>query len=130
MNNLFDLFYETSGVCTDTRKITKDCLFLCLKGDNFNGNLFAEKALLEAKTEKGLAIIEALRSRKYATFMLTQAEHNTPIEEWEKFLQPLTPVDIDGSPCYYSIITTHTEHPDKKGPILSYAKSLESRGLD
>ena len=41
----FQLFYETTGVCTDTRKIEKDCLFVCLKGANFNGNDFAEKAL-------------------------------------------------------------------------------------
>lgn len=41
----FDLFYETTGVCTDTRTITKDCLFICLKGANFNGNEFVEKAL-------------------------------------------------------------------------------------
>jgi UDP-N-acetylmuramoyl-tripeptide--D-alanyl-D-alanine ligase len=41
----FDLFYETSGVCTDTRRISKDCLFVCLKGENFNGNTFSEQAL-------------------------------------------------------------------------------------
>lgn len=41
----FELFYETSGVCTDTRSITKDSLFICLKGANFNGNTFAEDAL-------------------------------------------------------------------------------------
>jgi len=45
MKNLFELFYETSGVCTDTRKIEKDCLFICLKGDNFNGNTFANQAI-------------------------------------------------------------------------------------
>jgi len=45
MENLFELFYATSGVCTDTRKISKDCLFVCLKGANFNGNIFASKAL-------------------------------------------------------------------------------------
>ncbi len=41
----FELFYETSGICTDTRNIQKDCLFICLKGANFNGNEFAEKAI-------------------------------------------------------------------------------------
>ncbi len=41
----FELFYETSGICTDTRNIQKDCLFICLKGANFNGNEFAEKAV-------------------------------------------------------------------------------------
>lgn len=39
--------YETSGfmVSTDTRKIEAGSIFFALKGGNFNGNLFAEKAL-------------------------------------------------------------------------------------
>lgn len=41
----FDIFYSTTGVCTDTRNIQKDSLFICLKGANFNGNEFAQKAL-------------------------------------------------------------------------------------
>ena len=41
----FELFYETTGVCIDTRTITKDCLFICLKGANFNGNEFVDNAL-------------------------------------------------------------------------------------
>lgn len=45
MKEVIDLFYQTTGVCTDTRKIEKDCLFICLKGANFNGNTFAEQAL-------------------------------------------------------------------------------------
>ncbi len=45
MNNLFELFYATSGIATDTRNIEKDSLFICLKGDNFNGNKFADQAL-------------------------------------------------------------------------------------
>ena len=47
MQKIIELFYETLGVCTDTREIKKDCLFLCLKGDNFNGNEFANQALKE-----------------------------------------------------------------------------------
>ena len=45
MTELFSLFYETKGVCTDTRNILPDSLFIALKGKNFNGNLFAEKAI-------------------------------------------------------------------------------------
>ncbi len=47
MNNpaTFDLFYECTGVCTDTRNIVQDCLFICLKGENFDANEFAFKAL-------------------------------------------------------------------------------------
>ena len=43
---LFDLFYETSEVCIDTRSITKNCLFVALKGSNFDGNDFVNEALL------------------------------------------------------------------------------------
>jgi len=32
-------------VCTDTRKIKKNDIFFALKGDNFNGNTYAEQAL-------------------------------------------------------------------------------------
>ncbi|MES2799210.1 MAG: UDP-N-acetylmuramoyl-tripeptide--D-alanyl-D-alanine ligase [Bacteroidota bacterium] len=45
MENLFKLFYQSTGVCTDTRKINTNCLFVCLTGENFNGNTFAEEAL-------------------------------------------------------------------------------------
>jgi len=36
---------ESSGVCTDTRKISQNCIFFALNGENFNGNLFAQEAL-------------------------------------------------------------------------------------
>lgn len=42
---LFDLFYKSTGICTDTRAIDKDCLFICIKGENFDGNKFASQAL-------------------------------------------------------------------------------------
>ena len=42
---LHKLFLKHTTICTDTRKITKNCLFFALKGDNFNGNLFAKDAL-------------------------------------------------------------------------------------
>ncbi|MFO0495559.1 MAG: UDP-N-acetylmuramoyl-tripeptide--D-alanyl-D-alanine ligase [Flavobacteriia bacterium] len=46
MNKLFELFYDCNGISTDTRKIEKDSLFIALKGANFNGNTFAETAIL------------------------------------------------------------------------------------
>lgn len=45
MEKLFDLFYLTSGVCTDTRKIKQDSLFIALKGANFDGNEYVEMAI-------------------------------------------------------------------------------------
>ena len=38
-------FLEFPKVCTDTRKITEDCIFFALKGDNFNGNKYASESL-------------------------------------------------------------------------------------
>lgn len=42
---IHQLFLKHSTVCTDTRKISKDCIFFALKGDNFNGNTYASEAL-------------------------------------------------------------------------------------
>ncbi len=43
--SLFQPFYDSSGICTDTRAIAKDSLFICIKGANFDGNTFAQDAL-------------------------------------------------------------------------------------
>ena len=45
MENLFQLFYQTLGISTDTRKIKQDSLYIALKGENFDGNTFADKAI-------------------------------------------------------------------------------------
>ena len=37
-SSLFDIFYKSSGLCTDTRAISANCLFVCIKGDYFDGN--------------------------------------------------------------------------------------------
>jgi UDP-N-acetylmuramoyl-tripeptide--D-alanyl-D-alanine ligase len=42
---LYQLYSQTYLVDTDTRKIRKGAMFFALKGDNFNGNEFAEDAL-------------------------------------------------------------------------------------
>ncbi len=36
---------EFNAVCTDTRKIIPGSLFICLRGDNFDGNEFAARAI-------------------------------------------------------------------------------------
>jgi len=45
IEEIYQLFKESAGVSTDTRNIKTDSLFFALKGDNFNGNNFAIKAL-------------------------------------------------------------------------------------
>jgi len=38
-------FLKSNGFSTDTRTLKKGALFFCLKGENFNGNVFAQKAI-------------------------------------------------------------------------------------
>lgn len=45
LQRLYSYFLESSGICTDTRKIKKGCLFVALRGDTFNGNTFTQQAL-------------------------------------------------------------------------------------
>jgi UDP-N-acetylmuramoyl-tripeptide--D-alanyl-D-alanine ligase len=42
---LHSLFLKSNGVSTDTRKIKKGNIYFSLKGENFNGNTYADQAL-------------------------------------------------------------------------------------
>ncbi|MGI4727183.1 MAG: UDP-N-acetylmuramoyl-tripeptide--D-alanyl-D-alanine ligase [Janthinobacterium lividum] len=42
---LYQIFQQHPQVCTDTRNIIPNSIFFALKGDNFNANTFAQKAL-------------------------------------------------------------------------------------
>ena len=45
IKELYDIFLQSAGVCTDTRTLKKNQLFFALKGENFDGNRFALQAL-------------------------------------------------------------------------------------
>ncbi len=47
---------EISMITDDNRKISKDCLYVCIKGENFDGHTVAKQAL-----EQGAAVIVAER---------------------------------------------------------------------
>lgn len=47
IEELYERFVTSKGVSTDSRKITKESIFFALKGENFNGNQFAEQAIEE-----------------------------------------------------------------------------------
>ncbi len=42
---LYQVYLKHPVICTDTRKITESCIFFALKGENFDANEFASKAL-------------------------------------------------------------------------------------
>jgi len=45
IETLYQSYLKHPVICTDTRTISKGCLFFALKGDNFDANTFAEQAL-------------------------------------------------------------------------------------
>ena len=45
IKELYQLFLDSTGVCTDTRKLQENQIYFALKGDNFDGNKFAKKAI-------------------------------------------------------------------------------------
>ena len=58
---IYKIYSQNFLVDTDTRKIRKNTIYFALKGDNFNGNTFAEEAL-----KKG-ALFSIVDEKKYVT---------------------------------------------------------------
>lgn len=70
INDLYSVFINSGQkISTDTRKLEKDSIFFALKGDNFNANEFALKAI-----EQGcvLAVIDDAKYRLDERFMLVE----------------------------------------------------------
>ena len=42
--DIYQKFNSCSSISTDTRKLHQDCMYFALKGDNFDGNKFVQKA--------------------------------------------------------------------------------------
>ena len=57
IEELYEKFMQFPFICTDTRKIVPNSLFFCLKGENFDGNLFITEAL-----EKGAKYVITSRN--------------------------------------------------------------------
>lgn len=45
IKSIYSLFIQCDGITTDSRKCPKDSMFIALKGDNFDGNVFVENAI-------------------------------------------------------------------------------------
>ncbi|MBE0424523.1 MAG: UDP-N-acetylmuramoyl-tripeptide--D-alanyl-D-alanine ligase [Lutibacter sp.] len=69
ITELYQLYTQTYLVDTDTRKIRKGAIFFALKGDNFNGNEFAEKSL---KSGANYAVIDEEKYKADAKTILVE----------------------------------------------------------
>ncbi len=74
INKLYELFLHSSGVSIDTRKIKPGSMFFALKGANFDGNIFASKALEEGAA---YAVVDNPEIAKNANYILVSNVLNT-----------------------------------------------------
>jgi UDP-N-acetylmuramoyl-tripeptide--D-alanyl-D-alanine ligase len=67
INEVYNIFLKYPSISTDTRDIKPDSIFFSLKGDNFNGNIFADKAIEEGAK---YAIIDESKFKKDSRYIL------------------------------------------------------------
>ena len=91
IDDIHSLFSNSSGVSTDTRTIKNKNIFFCLKGQNFNGNLFIDQAIslgasfviydeekLNHKSEKAIKVKNALETLQ-ALAKYHRSKFNIPV---------------------------------------------------
>lgn len=64
---LYKLFRESEGICTDSRKTKEGQLFFALSGQNFNGNEFAQQAISQGAS---YAVIDKQEFRKNEQYIV------------------------------------------------------------
>ncbi len=52
ITDIYQKYLQSSKICTDSRNLEQNCMFVCLKGANFDGNRFAKDVL-----DKGAAFV-------------------------------------------------------------------------
>lgn len=67
IDQLYKIYIEHSAVITDSRQVTNGCLFFALKGNQYNGNQYAEKAI---ENGAAYAIIDEAEYAKDSRFIL------------------------------------------------------------
>jgi len=63
--DLHKIFLQSEGISTDTRAIKKNQLFFALKGDNFDGNKYASKAIEQGAMYAIVDDSEIVKNKKY-----------------------------------------------------------------
>jgi len=90
--DLYSIFQKHPFICTDTRKMEEGNLFFALKGENFNGNKFAEKAI---KNGCSFAIIDEIEYANNSNTILVD-DVLTTLQELAKFHRKKLNIPIIG----------------------------------
>jgi UDP-N-acetylmuramoyl-tripeptide--D-alanyl-D-alanine ligase len=77
MNELYQHFLKSSGITTDSRNVQQNSIFFALKGEHFNGNLFAADALAQGAK---LAVVDDPELRDKTGCLFTEDAYLTLVE--------------------------------------------------
>ena len=91
-DQLYQIYLKHRLICTDTRKITPDCLFFALKGENFDGNKYAQTAL---ENGAAYAVIDNAQYRTNDRFILVD-DVLSALQELAKFHRNKLTIPIIG----------------------------------
>jgi UDP-N-acetylmuramoyl-tripeptide--D-alanyl-D-alanine ligase len=69
IKELYDLFKKYPFISTDSRNIKANSIFFALKGDNFNGNLYAEQSITKGAA---IAIIDDITLKKDERYVVVE----------------------------------------------------------
>ncbi|WP_374166230.1 UDP-N-acetylmuramoyl-tripeptide--D-alanyl-D-alanine ligase [Arcticibacter sp. MXS-1] len=67
LEELYTIYTSYPVICTDSRRIDQGCIFFALKGESFNGNIFASKAVDDGAA---FAVIDDPQYKKDDRFLL------------------------------------------------------------
>lgn len=65
VEDLYKIFLESTGITTDTRKITAGNIFFALSGENFDGNVFARDAIEKGCSYAVVDKAEYVKNERY-----------------------------------------------------------------
>jgi predicted transposase/invertase (TIGR01784 family) len=88
MENIYEKFLQCSAVSIDTRNCPKDAMFIGIKGANFDGNTFVEKALEQGEVKGKKEIIKNMLENDFDNETISKIS-NLSIEEIIKIKETL-----------------------------------------
>ena len=96
IKDIYNIYSNYFLVDTDTRKIRKNTVFFALKGENFNGNEFAEKAL---KLGASYAIVDEKKYNTHKNIILVKDVLKTlqKLANYHRTVLKTTIIGITGS---------------------------------
>lgn len=90
-------FYNSTGICTDTREIKKDCLFVCIQGANFDGNKFAQDALDKGAKHVIIDNVDYFKDNGQYTFVQNSIEYLQHLANHHRKQYDIPVIGITGS---------------------------------